>query len=178
MSIESALLQDLRDELGRYRAIGEKALRQIPDSALDHTPVPGGNSPAVIVRHMSGNFVSRFTDFLTTDGEKPWRDRDREFESPRADRAELERLWSTGWSVVESALAELTGDDLSREVRIRGLPLSVHAALTRSVAHAAYHVGQLVLLARISAAGDWEWISIPPGESQAYNLAPVREKRP
>lgn len=172
------MLQDFRDEFHRYRLAGEKALRQIPDEALDHALVPGGNSAVVIVRHMSGNFTSRFTDFLASDGEKPWRDRDSEFESLKIDRAEMNRVWTAGWNVVESELGVLTDADLTREVTIRGQPLSVHSALARSVAHAAYHVGQLVLLARILCDGEWEWISIPRGQSHAYNAAPTKERQP
>jgi hypothetical protein len=172
------MLTDFIDEYRRYRAIGEKALAQIPDDALDRIGAPDGNSPGMLVRHLSGNLVSRFTDFLTSDGEKPWRDREQEFATRAYTRAEVETLWSDGWRALELALTALGEDDLARTVTIRGQTLSVHAALARSLAHVAYHVGQLVLMARERAAGSWQWISIPKGESAAYNAAPHLEKGP
>ncbi len=172
------MIQDLRDEFQRYRLTGEKALQQIPDAALNVPLAPGSNTAAVVVRHLSGNFASRFTNFLTTDGEKAWRNRDSEFESLHLDRTELDRVWAAGWRVLEAELARLTDADLANEVTIRGQPLTVHAALTRSVAHAAYHVGQLVLIGRVLCGSDWNWISIPPGQSAAYNAAPTKERRP
>ena len=172
------MLNDLVDEFARYRATGERALAQVPDDALDRVSAPDGNSVAMIVRHMGGNLASRFTDFLTTDGEKPWRRRDEEFVERTYTRAELDATWREGWQVLESTLASLGEADLARTVHIRGQPLTVHAALCRSVAHVAYHVGQLVLLARMHAAGPWRWISIPRGASDAYNARPDMEKAP
>lgn len=172
------MTNDFIDEYRRYRLIGERALQQLPDPALNHVSAPDGNSAAMIVRHLSGNLKSRFTDFLTSDGEKPWRDRDEEFAERTYSRREVEEMWAAGWAAVEHALAELTDADLSREVRIRGQPLSVHAALCRSMSHASYHVGQLVLLAREGAEAPWRWISIPKGESKAYNTKPNLEKGP
>lgn len=172
------MLQDLASEYRRYRSLGERALAQMPDEALDHAGAPDGNSPGMIVRHLSGNLRSRFTDFLTSDGEKPWRDRDDEFAIRRYSRAEVEAMWAEGWRVVDDALAALTDDDLARTVTIRGEPWTVHAALCRSVTHAAYHVGQLVTLARQSAAAPWESLSIPRGQSAAYNRAPVLDRGP
>lgn len=172
------MLQDLVDEYRRYRLIGERALAQTPDAALDAVTAPDGNSPAMLVRHLSGNFASRFTDFLTSDGEKPWRDREQEFAERTYGRAELDAMWASGWQVLESTLAGLTDADLSRTVTIRGEAWSVHAALCRSLAHTAYHVGQLVLLARQQAEAPWRWISVPKGESAAYNAAPYGERRP
>lgn len=172
------MLHDFVDEYRRYRATGERALAQIPDAALDRVAAPDGNSPAMLVRHLSGNLVSRFTDFLTSDGEKPWRDREQEFAERAYTRAEMESLWAEGWRVVESTLAGLTEEDLARTVTIRGEPWSVHAALCRSLAHVAYHVGQLVLMARQSASEPWRWITIPKGGSEAYNAAPDQERGP
>lgn len=172
------MLSDFQAEFRRYRALGEGALAQLPDDALNHVSAPDGNSAAMIVRHVSGNLVSRFTDFLTTDGEKPWRERDEEFVERRYTRAEVDELWAKGWGVLETTLAGLSDDDLSRTVSIRGQPLSVHAALVRALAHMAYHVGQLVLLARQGASEPWRWLSIPKGGSAAYNQAPDRERGP
>ena len=172
------MLQDFLDEYRRYRSIGERALAQIPDAALDRIAAPDGNSPAMIVRHLSGNLTSRFTDFLTSDGEKPWRDREQEFADRQYTRAEVDALWADGWRVVEATLAGLTDADLTRPVVIRGESWSVHAALTRSLAHVAYHVGQLVILARQRADAPWQWLSIPKGASAAYNAAPYLERAP
>jgi hypothetical protein len=168
------LIADFRSEYARYRQLAEKAMRQMPDVLLNRVPAPDANSAAMIVRHMSGNFVSRFTNFLTEDGEKPNRDRDAEFEERTYTRDEVEELWAKGFAVLDDALAPLGDADLARTVTIRNQPMTVHAALARSLAHLAYHVGQIVLLARIYAAGPWESLSIPKGQSKSYNAAPHR----
>ena len=172
------MVKDFLDEYRRYRHVGERALEQLSDPALNHVSAPDGNSAAMLVRHVSGNLKSRFTDFLTSDGEKSWRDRDAEFAERAYSRSEVEQMWGAGWAALEHTLAELTDADLSRQVVIRGQGLSVHAALCRSLSHASYHVGQLVLLARQSAEARWRWISIPKGESGEYNTNPHLEKGP
>ncbi|HKH93646.1 MAG TPA: DUF1572 family protein [Gemmatimonadaceae bacterium] len=168
------LIADFRSEYARYRQLAEKALAQMPDAELNRVPAPDTNSTAMIVRHMSGNLISRFTNFLTEDGEKPNRDRDREFDERPYTRAEVTELWAKGFAALDEALAPLTDADLERTVTIRQQPMTVHAALSRSLAHLAYHVGQIVLLARIHAAGPWESLSIPKGQSTQYNAAPSR----
>jgi uncharacterized damage-inducible protein DinB len=172
------LIDDFRTEYRRYRQLGERALAQVSDEALNAVPSSQANSMAMIVRHVSGNFVSRFTDFLTTDGEKPDRDRDREFDERSYTRADVDGLWAKGWAVVEAQLKTLDDSQLERTVTIRRQPLTVHAALSRSLAHVAYHVGQLVLLGRMHAGDDWRSLSIPRGQSETYNQAPVFEKGP
>ena len=172
------LIDDFRSEFQRYRSLGERALSQTPDEALNIVPSLEGNSLAMIVRHVGGNLVSRFTDFLTTDGEKPDRDRDREFETTSYTRAEVSAWWASGWTAVESALAGLDDGTLTATVTIRQQPLSVHAALSRSMTHIAYHVGQMVLLARIHAAGPWQSLSIPRGQSDAFNRRLAMENQP
>lgn len=172
------LVKDFIDEYQRYRLLGEKALAQVSDEALNHIPVADGNSIAMIVRHIGGNLVSRFTDFLTSDGEKPWRNRDGEFADGPFTRAEIDEAWTTGFEVVERELGALTDADLTRTVAIRGVSLTVHEALCRSVAHAAMHVGQIVLLAKIAAGADWKTLTIPKGQSAQYNQNPQFEKRP
>ncbi len=162
------MIADFAKEYSTYRQIGERAITQVPDAALNRITAKDGNSIAMIVRHMSGNLVSRFTDFLTTDGEKPSRDRDSEFVEHQYSRAEVNEMWTTGWRAAETTLSELSDADLARVVTIRQQPLTVHAALCRSLAHASYHVGQIVLLAR-TGTDEWKWISIPKGASQAYN---------
>jgi hypothetical protein len=171
-------VQDFTDEYARYRVMGEKALAQVSDEGLNKVVAPNGNSIAMIVRHMSGNMLSRFTDFLTTDGEKPTRDRDAEFADGTFSRGEVDAAWKKGWDTVEKALDDLGEDDLQTTVKIRGHKLDVHEALCRSLAHAASHVGQIVLLARIVATDDWKWISIPKGRSKEYNQNPTMEKLP
>jgi uncharacterized damage-inducible protein DinB len=165
------MIPDFAGEYRRYRMVGERALRQLSDDTLNVVSAADGNSPAMIVRHISGNFESRFTDFLTSDGEKPWRDRDDEFHERRYTRREVDTLWANGWGLLEDTLRSLQPEDLARTVTIRSQHLSVHAALCRSLAHVAYHVGQLVLMARQTGADPWEWISIPKGESRTYNAA-------
>ena len=171
------MVQDFLGEYRRYKAIGQKALDQVSDEALNQIAGPDNNSIAMLVRHISGNMLSRFTDFLTGDGEKPWRDRDSEFATITYDRQAVNRMWADGWQVLEAQLAALTDEDLQREVTIRGTGLSVHEALCRSLAHAACHIGQIVLLARISTGAGWRWITIPKGKSREYNLNPTKEKK-
>jgi hypothetical protein len=172
------MLKDLSDEYSRYRRIGEKALQQVSDEALNEVLSADNNSIAMIVRHLSGNLLSRFTDFQTSDGEKPWRDRDSEFEETTYDRRDVEQMWAQGWEVLEAAISELTDENLQRNIYIRGQTWTIHAALCRSLAHVSYHIGQIVLSARILNAGNWEWIGIPKGQSREYNRNPTKEKKP
>ena len=171
------MLKDFLDEYERYKVMGERALQQIPDADLNRILYVDGNSAAMLVRHISGNLRSRFTDFLTTDGEKPWRDRETEFAAVEYDRQEMEALWAQGWEVLLRELQALHDVDLSLSVTIRGKALTVHEALCRSLAHVAMHVGQLILLARLLHQGEWQWISIPKGQSADYNLNPTMEKK-
>ena len=170
------MLTDIISEYNRYRTLGQKTLDQLPDSALNTALGEGNNSIAVIVRHLGGNLVSRFTDFLTADGEKPWRDRDAEFADHNYTRDEVLDWWNKGWGVLTSELNKLTDADLEKRVTIRGQPLSVHEALTRSLSHTVYHVGQIVLLARIQLGDNWQTLTIARGKSAEYNLNPTNEK--
>jgi hypothetical protein len=163
------LIYDFRSEYARWREVAEKAIAQMPDDALNYVPSPEGNSVAMLVRHVSGNLVSRFTNFLTEDGEKPDRDREAEFVERLYTRAEIGEMMQRGFGVVESALASLTDDDVARTVTIRGQPMTVHAALTRSLAHIANHMGQIILIAKMTVTGEWHSLSIPRGQSQAFN---------
>lgn len=170
------ILSSFEIEFRRYRAKAEEAFAQLEDRELNLLAAPGGNSITVLVWHISGNFESRFTEFLTTDGEKPWRRREEEFRARTATRGELLEKWQRGWAILDRALAELSDEDLLREVRIRGLPLSVAEALTRSLAHLGYHVGQILLMARNIRGEGWSFLSIPPGSSAAYNRNPTLER--
>ncbi|HVH57172.1 MAG TPA: DinB family protein [Vicinamibacterales bacterium] len=172
------IVTSIRSEFLRYRDLGDKAIAQLDNAGLTAAAPGGGNSIATICWHMSGNFRSRFTEFLTSDGEKPWRKRDEEFEPRSVTRAELRQKWDAGWNVLLGALDTLTDDDLGRTVTIRGQGLSVQDALLRSLAHASYHVGQIVYAAKAAQGADWKYLSIPPGKSEKYNRAATLEKPP
>jgi uncharacterized damage-inducible protein DinB len=170
------IIDSIRAEYLRYKALAEAAIEQLSEDQLS-APGPGdGNSIAVICWHVSGNLRSRFTDFLTTDGEKPWRQREEEFLARTVTRAELREKWNEGWDVLLGALSGLTDEQLTNTVTIRSQPLLVHEALHRSLAHLSYHVGQIVYIAKAMRGKDWKYLSIPPGKSDAYNQAPTREK--
>ena len=154
-----------------YKNLGEKAMAQCSDEALFYVPDAKSNSISVIVRHLHGNMLSRWTDFLTTDGEKEWRQRDQEFEEAPATRAEIMQLWDDGWACVLNALRSLTTADLETIVYIRNMGQTVEEAMMRQLAHYAYHVGQVVYLARWLNEGDWTSLTIPKGSSNEYNQA-------
>ena len=152
-----------------YKSLGEKAMAQITDEALFHMPDEKSNSISVIVKHLHGNMLSRWTDFLTTDGEKEWRDRDSEFEETIETRDEVMKQWNEGWACVFSALATLQPEDFDKTVYIRNMGQTVLEAIMRQMAHYAYHIGQIVYLARLFNEGDWKTLTIPKGGSAAYN---------
>ena len=158
------------EEFRRARRLADSAMTQVDDAGFFGAPDPATNSIAIIVKHMGGNLRSRWTDFLTTDGEKPDRDRDSEFELTSADtRADLLARWDRGWQLVLDAISALTEDDLRRTVTVRGESLTVPHAIQRQLAHASYHTGQIALLARHYAGADWTSLTIPKGGSAAYN---------
>ena len=172
------IVKSIRSEFLRYKDLGEKAIAQLDDAVLTAAAPGGGNSIATICWHMSGNFSSRFTDFLASDGEKPWRKRDEEFEPRSVTAAELRQKWDAGWSVLLATLDTLTDNDLVRTVTIRGQALSVQDALLRSLAHASYHVGQIVYAAKSARGTDWQYLSIAPGQSEQYSKSPTRDRPP
>jgi len=149
----------------------DKAVAQLPDEKLHVALDPNTNCVAVIMKHVAGNLRSRWTEFLTSDGEKPWRDRDNEFVDSFASRSDLLAFWEQGWNCLFETLASLTPSDLARTVTIRGEPHSVPLAIHRSLAHCGYHVGQIVMIARILAGDQWQTITIPRGKSAAFNQA-------
>jgi hypothetical protein len=151
------------------KALAEKAMAQIDEADLLWEPAPRVNSVAVQVQHLHGNMLSRWTDFLTTDGEKPTRERDAEF-IPDASwtREELTAVWEEGWQCLFSALDALAPDDLLKQVTIRGEAMSALDAIERQMSHYAYHVGQIVYIGKIRKGKDWKYLSIPPGESRKY----------
>ncbi len=152
-------------EFRRYKRLGERAIGQLDDAEIALPAGEGSNTVASLVWHVSGNFRSRFTDFLTTDGEKPWRNRDGEFEPRRVSRDALMRRWEDGWTTLFEALSGLRDSDLDRVVRIRGVEHRVDEALHRSVCHAAYHVGQIVYFAKIRRGVEWQEIGMRRGAS-------------
>lgn len=154
---------------GEMRKRAEAALTQVEEEDLGRRLDPESNSLAMLIKHVAGNMLSRWTDFLTTDGEKPSRRRDSEFESSTADtRAALEERWNAGWATFLATLRSLTPTDLSREVRIREKPLTVFAAIERQKEHYAYHLGQLAFLAKHWAGPRWRTLSIARGVSEAW----------
>jgi Protein of unknown function (DUF1572) len=174
-------LATIRTEYARYRRLAELALEQTADADLHRRLDADGNSIAITLAHLSGNLRSRFTDFLTSDGEKPWRQRDSEFEDRTQDRQGLLADWQAAWTALDGALAavQAAGPDVfAQAVTIRDQPLTVLAALHRSLAHTAYHVGQIVMLARTFAGSGWRSLTIPRGASEAYARNPTRERGP
>ncbi|MBM3777994.1 MAG: DUF1572 domain-containing protein [Acidimicrobiia bacterium] len=159
------VLRSIREEYLRYKALAERAIAQVEDADLGAPGPNGGSSIATICRHVGGNLRSRFTDFLTTDGEKPWRDRESEFEIRSPTRGELLDHWEAGWRTLLDTLDGLTDGDLARTITIRGQGMSVVEALHRSLAHTSYHVGQIVYLAKAARGERWSYLSIPPGRS-------------
>jgi hypothetical protein len=171
-----SVIDSVEAEYKRYKALGEAAIEQVADAELSQPGPAGGNSIDMLVRHVAGNLRSRFTDFRTSDGEKPWRRRDDEFEDTAATRGELLATWDAGWRALFSAIGALTDGDLAETVTIRRQPLRIDEALHRSLAHTAYHVGQIVYLAKAIRSEAWRCLSIPKGASDAYNRAPALDK--
>lgn len=152
------------------KTLADGALAQVPDDLLHVAVAPGVNSLAIIMRHTAGNMLSRWTDWLTTDGEKPGRNRDSEFAPVNLPRADVFAQWEQGWNAVFGALAALTPQDLSRTITIRGEKHSISDAVNRQISHYGYHVGQIHLIARTLVGADrWLWQTIAPGASTAFN---------
>lgn len=160
-SIPSEYLTEALDGFRSSHDLGARAIAQLTDEELMRTLGPGSNSIAVLVRHVRGNLISRWTDFLSTDGEKPDRDRDSEFEPGEVSREEVDRWWREGFAAAVGALEALRPNDLGRVVTIRGEPMSALHAIQRSLLHIAQHVGQIVLLAKHYRGEEWETLSIP-----------------
>jgi uncharacterized damage-inducible protein DinB len=152
-----------------YKKLAEGAMAQVSDEQLFATLDDEMNSIAIIVKHMAGNMRSRWTDFLTCDGEKPDRNRDSEFIEPPATRQDLLRLWNEGWERVVQALQPLSDADLQRTVSIRGEPHSVMQAINRQIAHYSYHAGQIVFLAKHFRGSDWKSLTVPRNKSAEFN---------
>jgi hypothetical protein len=164
-----ATLEAFRFEFQRYKRQAERVFEQLADEDFFRRLNDDQNSIYVIVKHMAGNMRSRFTDFLTTDGEKPDRDRDSEFLEEIVPREQILATWDRGWTCVFHALATMKGEDLARTVTVRREEMTAASAMARQVAHYAYHVGQITLLGKHFVGNDWKHITIPPGGSKDFN---------
>ncbi len=151
------------------KGFADKAISQLSDEKLHVALDANTNSIAVIMKHVAGNLLSRWTDFLTTDGEKPWRNRDDEFVDTFSNRGQLIAYWESGWTTLFDSLSELSGSDLAKSVTIRGELHSVPLAMQRSLGHTTYHIGQIMLISRILAGDNWTTITIPRGGSSSFN---------
>jgi hypothetical protein len=177
--IAAHYLEEIRRQLRGHKRMGETAIAQLDDADLFTLIDSESNSVAILVRHIAGNARSRFTDFLTSDGEKPDRFRDGEFEiSATTTRDEVMRWWEEGWSYVFSAVDSLKSEDLTRTVTIRQQPHTVLQALNRALAHYAQHIGQIVFLAKHLRAGEWNTLSIPRGKSEEYKSVVPKTPKP
>ncbi|MFM9907896.1 MAG: DUF1572 family protein [Chitinophagaceae bacterium] len=152
-----------------YKSLGEKTIHQLNDDQLNDSCGAESNSIAVIIQHLSGNMLSRWTNFLTEDGEKPWRQRDDEFEIHAFNKIQLIEIWAKGWDCFIGELRSLTENDLTKTVYIRQEPLTVTDAIIRQLAHYPYHIGQMVYIGRLLKKEDWINLSIPRGQSNQYN---------
>ena len=170
--IREHYLEDSLVQFKKYKHLADRALAQVTDEQFFQAIDPDTNSIAIMVKHMAGNMHSRWTDFLTTDGEKPDRYRDREFElEPFDTRERLLERWESGWETAVESISALEWNDLEKTVTIRGEPHTVIEAINRQLTHYAYHVGQIVLLARHFTGDDWKWLSIPKGKSADYEVS-------
>ncbi|MGE0770261.1 MAG: DUF1572 family protein [Cyclobacteriaceae bacterium] len=169
MSVELNLLENSIKLFRYYKGLGEKAIGQLNDEQVLVQPNDASNSIALIVHHLSGNMLSRWTDFLTSDGEKPWRDRDAEFSVSYKDKKELLADWEKGWACLFQALEALKPADLSRMIYIRNEGQTVMEAIQRQLAHYASHVGQIVFYAKLLKGDEFKSLSTPKGESRSFN---------
>jgi uncharacterized damage-inducible protein DinB len=169
LQFTTSYLEDSLALFAYYKKLGERAMAQLSDEQLFAALDEESNSIAIIVKHMAGNMRSRWTDFLSSDGEKPTRNRDSEFEEPPQTRVELLEMWEAGWGCLFGALQPLTEADLGRTVTIRGEPHSVMQAINRQIAHYPHHIGQIVLLAKHFARDQWQSLSVPRRGSAEFN---------
>ncbi len=169
MNLATEFLQSAVKRLKSYKELGDKTFAQLADKDLHYRPNEASNSIAVIIQHMAGNMLSRWTDFLSSDGEKEWRNRDIEFEEQNLSRQELMDLWEKGWNCCLGALASLKEEDLLKTIHIRNEGLPAVDAINRQLAHYPYHVGQIIYIAKIIRNEGWKNLSIPKGSSDEFN---------
>ncbi len=172
MSQPTAFLENSTKRLREYKGLAEKAIAQLSDEALLHdADKAGGNSLAVIIKHMRGNMLSRWTNYLTEDGEKPWRQREEEFVHESLTRKRLMQLWEEGWATVFNTLSSLGEEDLGRTIHIRTESMTAMDGIIRQLMHYAYHVGQIILICKQELGDGWQSLSIPKGGTAAFNAA-------
>ena len=169
MEFERDYLDNVKFEFLKLKSLGDKTFTQVSDGDILWKPGETDNPVALIVKHLVGNMLSRWTQFLTQDGEKPWRDRDTEFERPYTSKTEMIAQWEKGWQCLFDSLGSLGPEDFAARVKIRGEEHSLIAAINRQLAHCAYHVGQIVYLGKAVKGAEWISLSIPKGGSVAFN---------
>jgi hypothetical protein len=176
MSIEKAFLDSYLKRVRYYKQLGDETFEQLDELDFHYQVNEESNSIALIIQHLAGNMISRFTHFLTEDGEKEWRNRDTEFEDQHFSKKELLQRWEDGWACFLQAVTSLTEPDLEKTITIRHEKLTVIDALNRQLAHYPYHVGQIVYMGRMIKHKTWKNLSIPKGQSQAYNQQMQQKK--
>jgi Protein of unknown function (DUF1572) len=167
--IENNYISSVRNQFKQYKTLAEKAIDQVPDEKINWQYNPETNSIAVIVKHLAGNMLSRFTDFYNSDGEKKWRNRDAEFENENISRERLKVLWDEGWDSLFQMLNKLSAGDLSKTVLIRNEEHTVVEALNRQLTHYASHIGQIIFIAKMVVDNQWKSLSIPKNASREFN---------
>lgn len=175
MNLQADYLKSLLFECERYKSLGDKTFIQLDDSDIHWKFESTGNSIAVIVKHLSGNMLSRWTNFLTEDGEKIWRNRDSEFEATYKTKKEMLLAWETGWKCFFDAIQEINEENFEYTINIRNEPHTITQALNRQLAHYSYHIGQIVLLGKTIKAENWISLSIPKGQSRAFNRVKFKD---
>jgi hypothetical protein len=169
MSFEKAFIADVIKRFRNYKDLGDKTLAQLGEADFFFRPSPESNSIAIIIQHMYGNMLSRWTNFLTEDGEKHWRNRDAEFENTAISKADLLSFWQEGWTCLLTTLDSLQPEDLVKTIYIRTEPLVAYDAILRQLAHYPYHVGQIITLSKMIKDKEWQPLSIAKGQSDAFN---------
>ncbi|HTE26991.1 DUF1572 family protein [Flavitalea sp.] len=171
MDIATIFLESAIKRVSLYRDLAETAMIQLKEEDFHFRPDPGSNSIAIIIQHMSGNMISRWTNFLSEDGEKPWRSRDLEFNDQHFSREHLLKIWQQGWDCFLKSLHSLEPHDLLKTIQIRTEPILVIDAINRQLSHYPNHAGQIIYIAKMIKGKDWQSLSIPPGESANFNRA-------
>lgn len=169
MNFEQGFLKDVIKRFNNYKQLGDKTFDQLKEEDFFFLPSPDSNSIAIIIQHMYGNMLSRWTNFLTEDGEKSWRKRDAEFEPAQTSKDDLLSLWNEGWKCLLQTLESLKEEDVMKTIHIRTEPLFAYDAILRQLAHYSYHVGQIITIARMIRDKEWKSLSIPKGNSKEYN---------
>jgi Protein of unknown function (DUF1572) len=167
--MENNYISSIKNQFRQYKTLGEKAIDQVPDEKIYWQYNEETNSIAIIVKHLAGNMLSRFTDFYNSDGEKKWRDRDGEFENEQLSRERLKALWDEGWDCLFQVLNSLSAADLLKVVVIRNEEHTVVEAINRQLTHYAYHIGQIIFIAKMALGSQWRTLSIPKNASRAIN---------